>query len=63
MKINVGIKGKGYCFVELPDLTYDEYMNGPIAHKKVMDAIREKYGNCKVVGYCPAKEVEVLEGK
>jgi hypothetical protein len=56
VKFNVGIKGKGYCFVELQDMTYDEYMSGALAHEKVMDAIAKKYGTKSIIGYAPVKD-------
>jgi len=58
MKFNVGITGKGYCFVEVPNLTLEEYMKGE--NSKIIKAIYEKYGNCVIQGFCPA---EVSEGK
>jgi hypothetical protein len=56
MKFNVGIAKKGYCFVEIPDLTYDEYMDGEGVHEKVMTAIKEKYGTGMILGYSPVEE-------
>jgi hypothetical protein len=56
MKFNVGIAKKGYCFVELPDMTYDEYMDGDGVHEKVMKAIEDKYGSRLILGYCPTDE-------
>jgi hypothetical protein len=55
MKFNVGITGKGYCFVEIPDLTFDEYMSNKGATQKVTKAIYEKYGNCTIQGFCPSE--------
>jgi hypothetical protein len=64
VKFNVGITGKGYCFVEIPDLTFDEYMSNKGATQKITLAIYEKYGNCMIQGFCPTEEnVEVLGGK
>ena len=63
MKFNVGIAHKGYCFVELPNLTYDEYMNGATVHEEVMNAIYEKYGTKMIIGYAPVNDGEVLKGE
>jgi hypothetical protein len=64
LKFNVGVTGKSHCFVEMPDLTFDEYMGSKGAIQKITKAIYEKYGACMIQGFCPAEgDNKVLEGK
>jgi len=49
MIFNVGIKGKGYCFVDV-DITIEEYLKDTA---KVKEAIKEKYGLSGLIGFCP----------
>lgn len=59
VRINVGITGKGYCFIDT-DITYDEYMEDKEnkVHEKIMKLIEEKYGTRFIQGYAPNEGVD-----